>query len=257
MLLWRVGPPLAHKLAQWSDRRPATARLTSILGWAVASATACMAAPAWGQVAIEVALQSDYRVRGSSVSDREPVAAITLGYDDPSGFYAGGTAVGAVRHGQPGVVSLQGNIGYAKRISPDISLDAGLSRFEYFSSYGSTWDYHYTEVFLGVAIRNLAARIRYAPDYIRPGAETIYAEIDGGAEIAPNWLVSAHMGALQYLEERPGYLPQRRYDWRLGLTRRVGDYGLHLDLSGRLGRTNPSIPAGDRTALVASLTRAF
>jgi uncharacterized protein (TIGR02001 family) len=220
------------------------------------------AAPACGQVAIEVALQSDHRVRGFSISDEEPVAAATLSYDDPSGLYAGGTVVGATREGEPGIVSLQGNIGYARRISPDLSLDVGLSRFEYFSSYGSARDYHYTEAYLGVATRNFAARVRYSPDYIRPGAETLYAEIDGGMEVAENWLISAHVGALQYLEERPGYQPQRRYDWRLGVTRRIGAFGVHLDLVGRLGRTRPlppgaSRPGGDRTTLVASLTRAF
>lgn len=201
-----------------------------------------------------MALQSDHRVRGFSISEEQPVAAITLGYDDPSGIYAGGTAVGAIRHDEPGLVSLQGNIGYARRISPDISLDGGISRFEYFSSYGSAQDYHYTEFYLGVATRNVAARVRYSPDYIRAGTETVYAEIDGGTEIAQNWLVSAHVGMLHYLDERPGEQPQRRFDWRVGLTRRLGDYGVHLDLSGRLGRT---IAGTDRTGLVISLTRAF
>lgn len=209
-----------------------------------------------------MALQSDHRVRGFSISDEEPVVAVTLGYDDPSGLYAGATAVEAIREGEPHVVSLQGNIGYARRISSDVSLDVGLSRFEYFSSYGSGRDYHYTEAYVGIATRNLAARVRYSPDYITPGTETLYAEIDGGIEVAENWFISAHVGALQYLEERPGYLPQRRYDWRLGVTRRLGAFGVHLDLVGRLGRTRPlppgaPRPGGDRTTLVASLTRAF
>ena len=213
-------------------------------------------------MAVEVALQSDYRVRGFSISDERPVAAVTISYDDPSGLYAGATGVGAIRHGEPEIVSLQGNVGYARRVSPDVSLDAGLSRFEYFSSYGSARDYHYTEAYVGVATHNIAARVRYSPDYISPGTETIYVELDGGAEIAQNWWVSAHVGALQYLEEPPGDRPQRRYDWRLGLTRRIGAYGVHLDLLGRVARTTPlppgaSRPGGSRTALVASLTRAF
>ncbi len=210
----------------------------------------------------EVALQSDYRVRGFSISDEQPVAAITLGYDDPSGLYTSGTVVGAIRHGEPEVVSVHGNFGYARRISATASVEGGVSRFEYFGSYGPARDYHYTEFYLGVASQNIAARVRYSPDYIRPGTETLYAEIDGGAEIAQDWMISAHLGALQYLDERPRGQPQRRYDWRLGLTRRIGAYGVHLELSGRLVRNNPlppgsSRPGGDRTGLLVSLTRAL
>lgn len=204
-----------------------------------------------------MAVQSDHWVRGFSVSGERPVAAITLTYDDPSGFYVGGTAAGTVRRGEPGLVSAQANVGYATRISPGVSLDGGVSRFEYFSSYGSAYDYHYTEAYLGLATRNVAARVRFSPDYFRPGTETIYAEIEGGMEIAPNWLVNAHLGALHYLDERPGYLPQRRYDWRVGVSRLIGPYGVHLDLTGRFGAGSTAPADGDRTALVASLTRAF
>jgi uncharacterized protein (TIGR02001 family) len=190
------------------------------------------------------------------------VAAITLSYDDPTGLYAGAAAAGTVRHGDPELVSLQGNVGYATRISPVLSLDGGVSRFEYFSDYGSAGDYHYTEAYLGLATRNIAARIRFSPDYIRPDNETIYVEVDGGVEIAPDLLASAHVGILQYLDERPDYLPQRRYDWRVGISRLIGPYGVHAELTGRLGRRSrappgASRPDGDRTAVVVSLTRAF
>lgn len=260
---WWPSPPTASARAR-SPGNPRSAAISAsrYLGRAGVLAAACFAAPALGQVALEVALQTDHWVRGYSVSGERPVAAITLIYDDPSGFYLGGTASGAVRRGEPGVVSAQANLGYAARISPSLSLDGGVSRFEYFSSYGSAYDYHYTEAYLGLATRNVAARVRFSPDYFRPGTETIYAEVEGGVEPLPNWLVNAHLGVVHYLGERPAYMPRRRYDWRVGMSRVMGTYGVHLDLTGRFGGrsnapTGAARPDGDRTALIASLTRAF
>ena len=219
-----------------------------------ALAAAFQAAPAAAQVAVEVALQSDYRLRGFSVSGERPVAAHSIAYDDPSGVYLGGTAFGVVRNGEPGILSVNANIGYATRISPGLSLDGGVSRFEYFSAYGAAQDFHYTEVYVGLATRALAARVRYSPDYYRPDTETLYAEVDGGVEVAPNWLINGHVGTIYYLDPRPGGLPRRRYDWRLGATRQIGRFGVHVDVSGRIAKRDRG---DDKTAVVLSLTRAF
>ena len=211
-------------------------------------------------------LQSDYRLRGYSLSDGQPVAAISLGYDDASGVYVGGSAIATVEDGHPELLALHGNIGYAVRIAPEVSLDGGLLRAQYFSGYGADRNLAYTELYLGVSAGNLTSRIRFSPDYFGADTSTLYAELDGGVEVTPNWLISAHVGLLGYLQDPPAGLSRRRLDWRLGGTRRLGRYGVHLDVVGRIvvgpdSRSGAAYPwprsETNGTAVVASLTRAF
>jgi uncharacterized protein (TIGR02001 family) len=250
---WRSAPP-APALALLPARLRRTGIRLFLLGCG-----AGFAAPASAQVAIEAALQSDYRLRGYSLSDEKPAASVSLGYDDPSGLYAGVTALGTVRSGEPQVLGVQANLGYAVRLTSAVSLDGGVYRAEYFSGYGTGRDYHYTELYVGLAIPHLTTRVRYSPDYFRADTPTLYVEADGGVEPAPNWFLSAHAGALTYLETPPFYLPRRRYDWRLGASRQIGKFGIHLDVSGRFAeRGLYSAPgSSDDTAVVLALTRAF
>jgi len=235
-----------------------------LLRWTVTLTFAGLAAPAAAQMAVEVGLQSDYRHRGFSLTDEEPVASVAMTYDDPSGTYFGASVVGTVEDGEPKLVSVQGTLGYAKRLSPDISIDGGVTRTQY-GSYVFGQETHYTEFYLGFATRNVATRVRYSPDYYRSNWETLYVEVDGGMEVAPDWLLSAHAGQLTYLGERSRYMVRSSYDWRVGGTRRIGLYGIHLDLSGRLAKLPPALVApGDanrlrttQTAVVLGVTRAF
>jgi uncharacterized protein (TIGR02001 family) len=226
-------------------------------------AAAGLAAPASAQVAIEAALQSDYRVRGYSVSEGEPSASLSVSYDDPSGAYVGAVFVGAIRDGDPGLLQIQGNAGYAVRIGPMLSFDAGVSRTQYFSGHETSRDYDYTEVYVGLAFPAVSARLSYSPDYYRNDMDTLYLAVETGIEPAPDWFLSAHGGILTYLGDPPAYLPDQTFDWRLGATKQLGRWGVHLDVSGRiLGKARYAVPYGIGTgqnheAVVLSLTRAF
>ena len=229
--------------------------IRSLAAAAIVTAAVAVAAPASAQVAIEGALLSDYRVRGYSMSDRHPAASLSLSYDDPSGLYIGGSAVGSYHDGDPEVAGVLANAGYALRLGPEVSLDAGVSRAEYYYAYRGR-HLGYTEFHLGVAARRVSARVHYSPDYYRSGTSTLYAEVDGGIEPATDWLLSAHAGVFTCLSARPTFLPRERYDWRLGAARRFGATAMRLDLSGRVhGR--PARAATDATALVLSLTHGF
>jgi uncharacterized protein (TIGR02001 family) len=221
-----------------------------------------VATPAAAQVAIEAVIQTDYRVRGYSVSDGRPAAGVSLNYDHPSGVYLGAAAAGTIRGGEPKLVALQGNIGYAVRLTPTLSIDGGASTVKYFYGFGTTRNFDYDELYLGLALPNVAARLSYSPDYFNTETPTLYAEVDAGIEPAPHWFVSAHAGVLTYVETPPVYIARRRYDWRLGVSRQLGAYGLHLDLSGRLQDHAPYYrpgigPRPDHTTIVLSLTRAI
>jgi uncharacterized protein (TIGR02001 family) len=221
--------------------------------------------PAAAQVAIEGALQTDHRVRGYSVSDEEPAASLSVSYDDPSGVYAGSSAVGTIRHGEPTLLGIQADLGYAMRLGPKLSIDAGVSHSQYFAGYGGGPNYNYTETYVGLALPHVAARLSYSPDYFRNGTNTLYAELDGGFEPVPDWFLSAHAGALTYLDRPPGVPRRARYDWRVGASRQFDRFAIHVDIVGRIGgepdgiALAPVLPriASGRTTVVVSLTHAF
>ena len=216
------------------------------------------------QVAVEVGVQSDYRYRGFSLTDRYPVATVAVSYDDPSGAYLGGNLVGTFDDGEPELVAVQGTVGYATRLTSELSIDAGVSHTEY-GSYVLGRDVNYTELYIGLASRNVTARVRYSPDYYRNDWETLYVELDGGLEVAPDWSVSGHVGQLTYLGDIGPYLVRHNYDWRVGGSRKLGAWGVHVELSGRLARRPPAAldPGDDNplradgTAVVFGVTRAF
>jgi uncharacterized protein (TIGR02001 family) len=243
---------------------PASHNGRRVIRWTVAVALSGLAQPAAAQVAVEIGLQSDYRFRGYSLTDEDPVGTLAIGYDDPSGAYAGGSAVGTFDDGEPAIVALQGTLGYATRLSPSLSVDVGVTRTEY-TEYVFGRDVHYTEVHVGLASSNVTARVRYSPDYYRSDWETLYVELDGGFEVARDWFVNAHAGQLTYLGDISPYLVRHSYDWRLGGSHRMGAYGVHLELSGRVAQRPPALVpanAGNNlrttgTAVVLGVTRAF
>jgi len=243
--------------------RAAGTRLIRFSSVAGGLAAAGLAAPAFAQVAIEAALQTDYRVRGYSVTDGDPAASLSLSYDDPSGLYLGGSVIGTVRDGEPYFAGVQGSIGYAVRLTPNLSFDVGASKTQYFTGYGSTQDYDYSEVYVGLALPNVSARLSYSPDYFFNHTQTLYGEIDAGFEPATDWFLSAHAGMLTHLDTPPVFVAEQTFDWRIGASRQFGPYGVHLDLSGRIeGQARYILPnrygAGrDPATVVLSLTRVF
>jgi uncharacterized protein (TIGR02001 family) len=226
------------------------------LAGAALTAAAC-AVPASAQVAVEGALLSDYRVRGYSVSGGDPAAALSLSYDDASGVYLGATAIGGFHGGAPELSGFQADAGYALRLGPGVSLDAGLSRSVYYYYASDSRRLAYTEAYLGLAVPHVSARVSYSPGGYRSAGSTLYAEIDGGIEPAADWVLSAHAGAFRYLGARPNLLQRERYDWRIGAARKFGASALHLDLTGRAHGSGPARRKGDSAALVVSLTHGF
>ncbi len=58
-----------------------------------------LARPAHAQFSGAVSLQSDYRYRGISLTERQPVVSLDLAYDHASGAYAGASAIGVNEDG--------------------------------------------------------------------------------------------------------------------------------------------------------------
>jgi uncharacterized protein (TIGR02001 family) len=213
------------------------------------------------QIAGSVSVESDYRVRGYSLSARQPAATASLSYDDPSGFYASADAIGSIEEhaSTPVLLGAIGNIGYAKRLSPGLSIDGGIVDSEYPNRLGGYDAARYTELYLGLLTHNLSARVYYSPNYYVPNNHTLYGELDGSVRLPAGFHLNGHFGLLGYLHT-PADRPDRatQYDWRIGLSRRFGPFELHTALSGGgPGKDYYDHATQSRTALTGGATWMF
>ena len=215
--------------------------------------------PARAQVALGLAVESDYRFRGYSLSAGRPTAALNLAYDDPSGLYLNGSLIGFHRRDGPDLLGYQANIGYARRLGPIVSVDAGLVHSQYrFPYYGRTRSRSYTEAYVAAHVRDFTARVFYSPHYFRDGVSTVYGEVEAAYQPSPNWRLNAHAGVLTYLAT-PAYFDSRTsYDWRLSASRQFGAAEVHAAVSGGgPGEDYYDGRAHDRTALTVGASLNF
>jgi uncharacterized protein (TIGR02001 family) len=205
-----------------------------------------------------IAIDSDYRLRGYSLSGDHPAASAQLNYDNPSGLYFNLSALEELGGDDPRFLGLIGNVGYAKRLSPHLTLDAGVLRSQIRSARRYDPPFEYTEVYAGAFIGPVSGRISYSPDYRYDGQSTLYGELDAGFEPSPSWRLSGHVGMLVYLNSASIYDAGATHrDWRLTVSRQLGKIEVHSALSGG----SPSRYEGYRvhkgTALTAGASISF
>lgn len=182
---------------------------------------------------------------------------VDLTYDDPSGFYLGGSLVGAASDDRnPGLLGVIAQAGYARRISPDLSLDLGMSRLDFRPLRSSGRRLAYSEYYLGAGLQWLSAHIYYSPEYGYPDAPTIYGELEAHRETFARVRLSAHVGVLKPLTAPRATRSTRsaQYDWRIGAARGFGPIDLSAALSGvspgSKGRAYDGyVPAGGTTVV--------
>ena len=196
-------------------------------------AAAC-AEPALAQVAGKISIQSDYQVRGYSVSQGRPVGVLDLSYDDPSGVYLTSSTFGALPDDyEPGELGLIGAVGYARRLNAALSIDGGVTRSEYIGIGSGGYHTGYAEIYAGLSTRHLSFHLSYSPDYFRTDKKTLYSDLEGNIGTFAKIRLNAHFGVLTYVE-RPAYPASRpaQYDWRIGASRQFGAFDIHAALSG-------------------------
>ena len=168
------------------------------------------------QVVASATFTTNYLYRGVSLSDGQPALDVALLYDDKSGFYIGGSLIGEVtrREGARGLGN-QEYLGYALRLSPDSTLDLGLSNLHY-RSYGyPTGDQDATEIYAGWVAGPLNYYLHYSPNYFYPGARVVYGEVNGAVRLPRPWRLFGHVGVLTPLGG--GLDKKERYDVRAGI----------------------------------------
>ena len=215
--------------------------------------------PAAAQVVGAVTLQNDYEFRGYSLSARKPAAILDLSYDHSSGVYLNGSAIMDLDYeSQPAVLGAIADLGYARRLSPSLSLDIGLTHLDLFQRYGEHAQLGYAEAYAGVLYSSFSGRFYYSPDYFKAGAQTLYAELDWASRPFAEFRLNAHVGLLGYVARPTGYNRRNQYDWRLGVSRPLGPLDLHLAVTG--GGPSPDfydLRPHPKTALTGGASWAF
>lgn len=224
--------------------------------WALLSAgTAC------AQVSARLALVSDYRFRGVSLSDEHPAVQASVAYDHPDGWYAGAFA-SSIRIEPSGTqAQLVPYVGYARRLRSGMSWDAGV---EYAMFSGNT-DYDYPEFHVGLTSSHLSARLYYAPRYFGVSTPVLYGEIDGAYPVSGKVRLLGHAGWLRRGDagEFDEYLERHRFDARIGIGVASAGFDLHLawvfteGQSGRAPIYGACDDCIDRSGWVLSVSRSW
>lgn len=190
-----------------------------------------LAQPARAQLSVNASLQSDYQLRGVSLSNGHPVGMLGVAYDHSSGLYGGVTGVAGTTDGR-GVQGLGyiAYLGYAQRLSNGGSWDVGVTNTRN-SVYLPDWTYSsdYTEIHAGFSKDSLSGRISFSPKYLGERTSTIYMELNDAVRPAPHWRIFGHVGTLIALDHTlPDYVSRARLDLRAGVARELGPCELHV-----------------------------
>ncbi|MFC3550299.1 TorF family putative porin [Lysobacter cavernae] len=225
---------------------------------AVALWTLLFASTAQAQVSGNVAVVSDYRFRGVSLSDDRPALQLGIAYDHPDGWYAGAFA-SSVRPAPQvgGDAQLLAYLGHAWRLRNGLSWEAGV---EYAMLVGAS-DYDYPELYVGLASEHLGARFYFARHF--GGVPVVYAELNGTHALSERTRLLAHLGWLRRgAGETALPLERERFDLRAGIGLALSGFDLQLAWvlsEGHGGRfpIYPSARPADRSGWVLSLSRAW
>ena len=116
-----------------------------------------------------IALVSDYRFRGVSLTDRQPAVQAGLAYDHSSGLFAGVFASNVDL--DAGGAGLGGQLygGYVWRWGAGLSSDLGVVRY-FFAGSAEIRTNDYTELFAGLSMESFSARLSLTPSYFGGGA---------------------------------------------------------------------------------------
>lgn len=227
-------------------------------GLALGVAGLSLSTGALAQLGASVAVDSDYRFRGVSLSESKPSLRLSLNYDAPDGWYAGASATR--------VELAQGDryaqlLGYAGWVTPPV--DGG--RFEFGATYShftgdSTYDY--AEAYAGLLAERWSARLYYAPDYFGRHVRTAYAEFNAHLLLNEHARLFGHVGVLAPLgradRDGDGGARKARLDLRAGAALVLRDWELQFAwVAAARGGPYPAVYGGRRDAWVLGVSYSY
>lgn len=184
---------------------------------------------------------SDYRYRGQSLSDGKAAYQLALNFDHASGWYAGGFATSANVADTSGE-QLIGYAGYAQRLNGGGSWEAGCTRTAYTSWHMADFN----ECYAGLSGERSSARLYYSPRYLGYDDRTLYLEANTFYPLHEQVNLVGHAGLLHTLSGAPwpGVPEHQRYDARIGISVRLGDWSAQLARSYTQAENPPPAPIG-------------
>ncbi len=188
-------------------------------------ACALSAPAALAQISGSLAVLSDYRLRGLSLSDGRAAPQLTLNYDSDAGWYAGAMASHATLEGT-GSAQLVAYGGYARRLAGGLGWEAGAAQSVFTRASAA----NYVEAYAGLSGEQVSARLYYSPRYFGRPVQTLYAEANGFLRLGDALRLVGHAGLLHAWggDDQAGALPGQRADYRLGLAAQFGAIDLQL-----------------------------
>ena len=226
---------------------------------ALALVCAMRAADARAQVSGTVAAVSDYRFRGVSLSRENPAIQASVGFDTPSGWYAGvfGSTIELAATGTRGVQAVP-YVGVAVPAAGDLHWEAGAD----YSLFSSAHAYDYGEIYAGITVRKLNVRVRYSPQYFGVGRASLYAEMNATQPLRDGVALLAHVGVLAPLSGAPDPYPatvRNPVDVRAGVGIDVAALNIQLawTWTDGVGNSYAAYPGQRRGAFVASLSWSY
>lgn len=249
---------------------------------AVALAAMILACASWQEAAAQasftVGADSDYRLRGISLSNEKAVARAGLAYDHETGAYAGAVAVVGTDYSKdPALLGGTVYAGYARKIAAGVTADAGLTATRITTDleaprpppnpyanvytpapYSVRYRADYAEAYAGLSRGDVSAYVYLSPNYLSPGQATAYVEVNAAAHLANRLRVFGHAGLLAPLDNTGPYGLRSRADTRIGVALELDR--LEVQLAWTSISRQVAYPAGyprDRDGVVLSATAYF
>jgi uncharacterized protein (TIGR02001 family) len=185
---------------------------------------------ALAQVGGSLAIVSDYRYRGATLSHGRAEAQLHLGIDGADGWYAGGFASGVDLRGEYSAhLQLLAYAGRAARDQAGMAWDGGIIA----SVFPQAAAYNYLEAYAGFSGAVFSGRLSVSPDYFGGGAATLYAECNASGDLSHAVRAEMHAGYLHASHAPAALAPYHALgpDLSLGLSTGIARARLSLTWS--------------------------
>ena len=226
-------------------------------GRTLALGVLCMTSEAsvHAQWSASVAVDSDYRFRGVSLSESSPGLRAAVNYDAQNRCYGGASATRVeLARGDP-YAQLLGYAGCVLGADGAHPFELGAT----FSHFTGDSSYDFAEAYVGLLAERWSARLHLAPDYFGRHVSTAYVELDSQMPVNDSLRLFGHVGAVARIGGHGGGDASRiRADVRLGAGWVLRDVDLQIAwVAASRGGPYPAVYDKRRAAWVAGVSYAF
>jgi uncharacterized protein (TIGR02001 family) len=224
---------------------------------ACAAAGLLLSCAARAQLSASVSVDSDYRVRGVSLSGSKPTVRLTANIDTASGWYGGASATQAEVSQGDRYAQIVGYAGYAMPIAAGRALEFGAS----YSHFMSNRQYDFAEAYAGLLSERWSLRLNYSPEYFGRPVQTAYLDASGHLPLTDIARLFGHIGLLAPVGGGDSAITQAnrsRADLRVGMGWALRELDLRIAWTAvSRGGPFPALYDQRRSALLVSASYSF